>query len=125
MWSFRSVSLTLTSAFLTIALTFTGPVRAQHQSQPTELTGLIITKIERTRVEGQDGIEITFDARSAERLREFTSGGIGRTLEFVVDQKKLATLRVIDPLTDGNVLLTGQVDAALISPSATVSVKFK
>jgi hypothetical protein len=126
MWLFRSVRLTFIAALTTIAIISMIPVRAQETVHPTELTGLIVTKVERTVVEGQDGIEVTFDKASAERLRAFTSGGVGRSLEFVVDQKKLVTLRLIDPLTDGNVLLTGHIDnAGLISSGATVTVKLE
>jgi preprotein translocase subunit SecD len=102
------------------------PVRAKDRAQPTELTGLVVAKVEETTVQGQNGIEITFDKASAERLRQFTNGKVGRSLEFVVDQKRLVTLRLIDPLTDGNILLTGQMDnAALISSGATVTVKLE
>jgi hypothetical protein len=123
---YRSVGLTLMAVLVTIALIFIIPVRAQDRAQPTELTGLVVAKVERTIAEGQNGIEITFDKASAERLRQFANGGVGRNLQFVVDQKKLATLRLIDPLIDGNVLLAGQIDnPALISSGANVTVKFE
>jgi hypothetical protein len=126
MWLFRSISFTLIAALIAIALTIIIPVRAQERAHPTELTGLVVAKVERTIVEGQNGIEITFDKASAERLRQFTNGGVGQSLQFFVDQKKLAMLRLIDPLADGNVLLTGRIDnAALISSGASVTVKFE
>ena len=122
----RSISLTLIAMLTAIALTSIVPARAQDGDRRGELTGLVVAKVERTAVEGQNGIEITFDKTSAEQLRQFTTGSVGRILEFVVDGKKLARLRLIDPLTDGNVLLTGRIDnGVLISPSTAVSVKLE
>jgi hypothetical protein len=123
---FRSVSLAFMAMLTAIALTCMVSVRAQDKARPGELTGLVVAKVEKTIVEGQNGIEITFDKASAERLRQFTDGSVGRILEFAVDGKKLIQLRLIDPLTDGNVLLTGHIDnTLLISPSATVSVELE
>ena len=126
MWLFRSVGLKFMAMLIAITVASMIPVRAKDRAQPTELTGLVVAKVEETTVQGQNGIEITFDKASAERLYQFTNGKVGRSLEFVVDQKRLVTLRLIDPLTDGNILLTGQIDnAALISSGANVTVKLE
>jgi hypothetical protein len=126
MWLFRSVILKFMAILIVITLTSMAPVRAKDRTRLTESTGLVVTKVERTIVEGQNGIEVTFDKASADRLRQFTNGKVGRSLEFVVDRKRLATLRLIDPLISGNVLLSGQIsNTALISSGATVTVKLE
>ena len=104
------------SVFASVALvqsTMTAP-HAQDRAQPMQLTGLAVVKVEKTSVEGQDGVLITFDKPSAERLRQFTSGLVGERIVFIVNQRRLATLRVLDPLADGNVLLTGQLDPVAV-----------
>jgi preprotein translocase subunit SecD len=80
---------------------------AEDRQLPAQLSGLQIVKAERTIVEGKSGIEITFDEPSAERFRRFTSNAVGRRMVFFVNQRSLATLRLLDPLTKGNVLLNG------------------
>ncbi len=84
------------------------------QRQPTQLIGLKAVQAQRTVVEGKDGIEIIFDEPSAERLLRFTNGAAGRRIVFFVNRRKLATLRLLDPLKEGSVLLTGDLDSLAI-----------
>jgi hypothetical protein len=80
-------------------------------------------------VEGKNGIEITFDKPSAERLRQFTIGAVGQRMTIFVNQRKLATLRLLDPLVDGQVLVTGHLDSkaaeGLFSPGAVVDLEIE
>jgi len=104
------LSLIAMTGFIGIAAAQLSGLRAQDTACQARIVGLVVLKVERTTVEGQSGIEVSFDKLSAERLREFTSGAIGKRITFIVNQRKLATLRLLDPLTDGNVLLTGPLD---------------
>jgi hypothetical protein len=105
---------------ITLVLAQFSPLRAQSP-RPNELTDLRIAKAERTVVEGKSGIQITFDTASAERVRQFTSGAVGSRVIVFFNKRRLASLRVLDPITDGNILLTGELgsDASEALPSAT------
>jgi hypothetical protein len=102
-------------------------LRAQDTPRPAELTGLQIAKTERTIVEGKNGIEVTFDSLSAERLRQFTSDAVGRRIVVSVNQRRLATLRLLDPIVEGRILLTGDFDGfateALFSAGAVLNLE--
>jgi hypothetical protein len=104
-------------------------LRAQDTPRPAELAGLLIVKTERTIVEGKNGIEITFDSHSAERLRQFTSDAVGRRIVVSVNQRRLATLRLLDPIVEGRILLTGDFDGfateALFSPAAVLNLEIE
>jgi hypothetical protein len=97
------------------------PARAQDKAR---LVALQIATAARVVVEGQNGIEVTFDQPSAERLRNFTRDAVGHHFAVFVDDRRLATLRLLDPIVDGNILLTGDLDKAssemLFSPHAAV-----
>jgi hypothetical protein len=101
----------------------------QWSSQPTQVSGLVVAGTRRTTVEGTDGIEITFDQASAERLLRFTHDAVGRRMIFFLNRKKLATLRLLDRIEDGNVLLTGDLDSEavnqLFSGGAVMDVAFE
>jgi hypothetical protein len=103
--------------------------RAQDTARPVELTRLQIAKAERTIVEGKNGIGITFDSLSAERLRQFTSDAVGRRIVVSVNQRRLATLRLLDPIVEGGILLTGDFDSfateALFSPGAVLDLEIE
>jgi preprotein translocase subunit SecD len=102
---------------------------AQDTPRPAGLTGLHITKAERTIVEGKNGIDVTFDSLSAERLRQFTSDAVGRRMVVSVDQRRLATLRLLDPIVEGKILLTGNFDRlareALLSTGAVLDLEIE
>jgi hypothetical protein len=104
-------------------------LRAQDTPRPAELTGLQIVKAERTIVEGKNGIEVTFDRLTAERLRQFTSDAVGRRMVVSVNQRRLATLRLLDPIVEGKILLTGDFDRlaseALFSAGAVLNLEIE
>jgi hypothetical protein len=104
-------------------------LRAQDTPRPAELTGLQIVKAERTIVEGKNGIEVTFDSLSAERLRQFASDAVGRRMVVSVNQRRLATLRLLDPIVDGKILLIGDFDRlardALFSAGAVLNLEIE
>jgi hypothetical protein len=90
------------------------------------LDGLRITAARHVTVEGKQGIEVDFNAESAERLRRFTANAVGRRATLNVNGRKLGTLRLLDPLTDGQILLSGDLDHeavdALFAPDASVDL---
>jgi hypothetical protein len=104
-------------------------LQAQDIPRPAELTGLQIAKTERVIVEAKNGIEITFDEVSAERFRKFTSDAVGRRMIVSVNQRRLATLRLLDPIVEGKILLTGDLDSlateALFSAGAVLNLKIE
>jgi hypothetical protein len=123
-----------TSIILAIAVAVVSALSARAQnmprsSQPTQVSGLVVVEARRTTVEGTDGIEITFDKASAERLLQFTHDAVGRRMIFFLNRRKLATLRLLDPIKDGNVVLTGDLDRAavdkLFSGSAVIDVELE
>jgi hypothetical protein len=71
-------------------------------------------------VEGKDGIEIIFDKFSGERLRQFTNKAVGRRIVVFVNQRKLATLRLLDPITTGD--MDGLAAVALLSTGAVIDL---
>jgi preprotein translocase subunit SecD len=101
----------------------------QTELRPTQITGLAVVHAKRTPAEGMQGIEITFDQPSGERLREFTKDAVGRRVVFSISQEKLATLRLLDPITGRGVLLTGDFDSAaverLLSAGAAIDLKLE
>jgi hypothetical protein len=103
------------------------PTRAQVVN--AKLSGLMIVEAERKSIEGKSGIEITFDKPSADRLLRFTRDAVGRHIVFIVNQRKLASLRLLDPIVDGRILLTGDLDAAsreaLFSAGATIDLELE
>jgi hypothetical protein len=110
-----------------IAIAQFSPLRAQDRQQPTKLGDLRVAQAKRTTVEGKSGIEITFDRPSADRVRRFTGEAVGRSIIVEVNHRALSKLRVLDPIADGNILLTGDLDSeaseALFSRGATVNLK--
>ena len=72
-------------------------------------------------------LEVTFDSLSAERLRQFTSDAVGRRIVVSVNQRRLATLRLLDPIVEGRILLTGDFDGfateALFSAGAVLNLE--
>jgi hypothetical protein len=121
----------LTFIFIVVAAAVAqfSQLRAQDTPRRVELTGLQIAKAERTIVEGKNGIEITFDSLSAERLRQFTSDAVGRRIVVSVNQRRLGTLRLLDPLVEGKILLTGDLDSlareALFSAGAVLNLEIE
>ncbi len=97
--------------------------------RPTQITGLRAVQVKRTVVEDKAGIEVTFDKPSAERVLSFTTDAVGRRIAFFVNQRKLATLRLLDPIKEGNILLTGVLDSvaseALFSAGAVIDIAFE
>jgi hypothetical protein len=125
--------LTRASTFIFIAAAAAvaqfSQLRAQDTPRPAELTGLQIAKAERTTIEGKNGIEVTFDSLSAERLRQFTSDAVGRRMVVSVNQRRLAALRLLDPIVEGKILLTGDFDRlareALFSAGAVLNLEIE
>jgi hypothetical protein len=79
----------------------------QSHAQSTQILGLHVAQAQRTSIEGRDGINITFDKSSAERVRQFTRDVVGRRVVVFVNQRRLATLHLLDPITGEGLLLTG------------------
>jgi hypothetical protein len=125
--------LTRASTFIFIAAAAAvaqfSQLRAQDTPRPAELTGLQIAKAERTIIEGKNGVEVTFDSLSAERLRQFTSDAVGRRMVVSVNQRRLAALRLLDPIVEGKILLTGDFDRlareALFSAGAVLNLEIE
>jgi len=121
----------VTILIFTIALAIAqlSSVRAQDSQQPAELKDLRVAQAKPTTVEGKNGIEIRFDGPSADRVRQFTSRAVGRSIIVLVNQRMLAKLRVLDPIEDGNILLTGDFDSevgeALSSGGAMLDLKIE
>jgi hypothetical protein len=89
------------------------------------LGGLRVVAARRVTVEGKGGIEVDFDTRSAEQLVHFTAGAVGQRVTVMVQGRKLATLRLLDPLKDGRILLTGDLDQEAVerlAPKAAVDL---
>src|SRR5262245_11798394 len=53
------------------------------------------------------GIELVFSKRSAEALRRFSVQAAGHDVDFVMNGRKLATLKLREPITGQGVMLTG------------------
>jgi hypothetical protein len=115
--------------FAAAILTQSSQSRAQDTPLPAELNGLQIANAEQTVVEGKNGIGITFDSASAEQLRQFTSNAVGYRIVVFVNQRRLATLRLLDPIVEGKILLTGDLDKlakeALFVAGAIVDLKIE
>jgi hypothetical protein len=120
--------LLTTALFVAACIAAAVPSLAQSSTSgaANRLDGLRVVAARRVTVEGEQGIEVNFDALSAERLLHFTVGGVGRRVTIMVRGRRLATLRLLDPLKDGHILLTGDLDSEvadmLFAPNATVEV---
>jgi hypothetical protein len=90
------------------------PSAAGPQTNVAKVAGLVVVEVKPTMIEGKNGIEVTLDKSSAERLLRFSHGAVGKHMTFFVNQKKLATLRLLDPIENGNVLFTGDLDTAAV-----------
>jgi hypothetical protein len=102
------------------------PAQVQTQTQ-AQLAGLTVAQARHVTIEGKDGIEVTFDQVSAGRLLLFTRGAVGRHMIFYAGGSRLAAVRLLDPIENGNVLLTGDLNASvakqLFAPGAIVGVE--
>jgi hypothetical protein len=120
---------TMTAAVIAASTLWPLLAHSEAAAQPKRLTGLLVTKAQRTMADGKNGIEITFDNPSAERVRQFTSGAAALRVTVSVNQSKLGTLRLLGPLVDGNLLVTGQLDSQaverLFSPDALVDLEIE
>jgi hypothetical protein len=97
--------------------------------ESTRLTDLTIAKAERMVFEGRNGIKITFDGPSAERLRQFTRDFVGRRIVVLVNQRRLATALLLAPIVNGNILVAGDLDSlaseALFSADAVLTLEIE
>lgn len=124
----RRTALLITAMFVAVCIAAAVPTFAQSAtSDPANrLEGLRVVAARRVTVEGKQGIEVNLDALSAVRLLHFTVGGVGRRLTIMVRGRRLATLRLLDPLRDEHILLTGDLDSevadVLCAPNAMVEV---
>jgi hypothetical protein len=103
------------------------PALAQSStSTGLRLDGLRVVTARRVTVEGKQGIEVNFDAESAKLLQQFTIGAIGRHATLFLNGRRLGTLRLLDPLTDGQILLSGDLNHAtvdaLFAPDAIIDL---
>ena len=99
----------------------------QTQALSIRLDGLQVTQARHTFVEGKDGIDIDLDKPSAERLRKFTNEFVGRRLVVFVNHRRLATLRLLDPVTGNGLRVTGDdldgvVAQPVFSPGAIIDL---
>jgi hypothetical protein len=122
----RIVTLTATLILLS-SLISTVPAFAQGRtSTASRLEGLRVVAARRVTVEGKSAIEVNFDAESAKRLLQFSVGAVGQRAALLVNGRKLATLRLLDPLTEGHILLSGELDReaaeTLFVPRASVDL---
>lgn len=85
-----------------------------------------MVEAKRTTFEGKNGIIVTFDKPSGERLLQFTTDAAGRRMIVSVNHRKLATARLLDPIKEGKMMLTGGLDRlaieALLSGGATIDL---
>jgi len=112
-----------------------GAVQAQGDTRSSltssaELTGLRAVLAKRVVVGGKEAVEIVFDEPSAERFRQFANGAVGHRIVFFVDQRKLAALRLVEPLAGAKAQLTGDFDrvaleSILRSPNAVIDLKLE
>lgn len=97
--------------------------------ESTELADLTVAKAERMVFEGRNGIKITFDGPSADRLRQFTHDLVGRRIVVLVNQRRLATARLLAPIVNGDIVLTGDLDdlasEALFSAGAVLTMEIE
>jgi hypothetical protein len=97
--------------------------------ESTRLTDLTIAEAERTVIEGRNGIKITFDGPSAERLRQFTRDLVGRRIVVLVNQRRLATALLLPPIVNGNTLVAGDLDSlaseALFSAGGVLTLEIE
>jgi hypothetical protein len=104
-----------------------GQISQLRAEESTRLTDLTIAKAERMVIQGRNGIKITFDGPSAERLRQFTRDLVGRRTVVFVNQQRLATARLLAPIVNGNILVAGDLDSlaseALFSAGAVLTLE--
>jgi hypothetical protein len=116
-----------TFIFVALAAAFFGPVSLAGAEESVRLTDLTIARAERVVFEGQNGIKITFDDQSSERLRQFTRDIVGRRIVVLVKQRKLATAFLLAPIVNGNIMVTGDLDSlaseALLSAYAVLTLE--
>ncbi len=97
--------------------------------ESTRLADLTVAKAERMVFEGRNGIKITFDGPSADRLRQFTHDLVGRRIVVLVNQRRLATARLLAPIVNGDIVLTGDLDdlasEALFSAGAVLTMEIE
>jgi hypothetical protein len=53
-------------------------------------------------------MELVFSEQSAEILKKFSIRAAGHDVDFFVEGRKIATLKLRDPITGNSVMLTGQ-----------------
>ena len=80
-------------------------------TQTPLLTSADITGAHASLTEGQYVLNVDVTVESAERVRLFSEGNVGRTLAFLVDGKVLRTPTIRDPIT-GNGFLIGAFERA-------------
>jgi hypothetical protein len=106
-----------------------GQLSLLRAEESTRLTDLTIAKAERMVFDGRNGIMITFDGPSAERLRQFTRDFVGCRIVVLVNQRKLATALLLAPIVNGNILVAGQLDKlaseALFSAGAVLTLEIE
>ena len=98
--------------------------------QSHQLLGLHLIEVKKLSVENREAIELIFDEPSSARLRQFTQEVLGRRITFFIDDKKLATLRLREAVTDGRAQLTGEFDQLALkllmrSPPPAISLKLE
>jgi hypothetical protein len=67
----------LSCLFVSVAMVFCIPAISVSQATKTRLAGLVVVLETHVTIEGKDGIEITFDKASAERLLLLTNCAVG------------------------------------------------
>jgi hypothetical protein len=117
---------TLISVALAAAV---GQFSLSRAEESTRLTDLTIAKAERMVFEGRNGIKITFDGPSAERLRQFTRDFVGYRIVVLVNQRRLATALLLAPIVNGTILVAGDLDSlaseALFSGGAVLTLEIE
>jgi hypothetical protein len=111
---------------LALAVGQHSPVRAQEVTRITDLT---VARAQRLTFEGKNAIKITLDDPSADRLRQFTRDLTGHRIAVSVNQRKLATVLLLAPIVNGNILVAGDFDdrasEALFSSGAVLSLEIE
>jgi|HubBroStandDraft_2_1064218.scaffolds.fasta_scaffold1025840_1 preprotein translocase subunit SecD len=107
----RDLSLALTLAlswqiFPSIAM---AQAQTSSQSNSEEIVGLRAILVRETRSEnGVEMWELTFDAESAARLREFSRRSVGKAVAIYSDGRKLSAPVMREPITGDGLQISGK-----------------
>jgi len=84
------------------------PAIAQLAPRPAAVEEAVSLKVASVRpLTEPSGIEIVFAEPSAEILKGFSRRAAGHDIDFFIDGRRIATLKLRDPIVGNSVMLTG------------------